>query len=344
MKIGVGNNEDTLSCNRSTTTSGAGLASKIGQTMSRILLESNLDQSQDDIGELMALIDELNAHHDLKQKLSSQSKILRFLNDAGDNKDLKEKNAPVVKDYKREITKAKSEFGKLGFQSKLRLEMKNLMIEPKAKEIVDASRKKLESLQNERDEEIEDFQEEHAEAKYKALQKIKSKFKVQIAIANKAKDEVKKGELEEKQKEEVKKIEKEMQQKSLEAKTKIKERFNEMAQKVTIDAREFVLALLAKKDTSKLVVLDKSSVNMNSGHSPKDDDDPDQQPSIDNIAINFEQPELSKQVKSEQVVNISTSSIKGAVTDKKEKSPVKIDIDLTKPLLVDLEVSKSVSP
>lgn len=85
------------------------------------------------------------------------------------------------------------------------------MIEPKAKEIVDASRKKLESLQNERDEEIEDFQEEHAEAKYKALQKIKSKFKVQIAIANKAKDEVKKGELEEKQKEEVKKIEKEMQ-------------------------------------------------------------------------------------------------------------------------------------
>lgn len=115
MKIGGGNNEDTLSCNRSTTTSGAGLASKIGQTMSRILLESNLDQSQDDIGELMALIDELNAHHDLKQKLSSQSKILRFLNDAGDNKDLKEKNAPVVKDYKREITKAKSEFGKLGF-------------------------------------------------------------------------------------------------------------------------------------------------------------------------------------------------------------------------------------
>ena len=113
MKIG-GRDDDNISCNRSTTTSGAGLASKIGQTMSRILLESNLDQSQDDISELISLIDELNAHHDLKQKLSSQSKILRFLNDAGD-KESKEKNAPVVKDYKREITKAKSEFGKLGF-------------------------------------------------------------------------------------------------------------------------------------------------------------------------------------------------------------------------------------
>ena len=35
--------------------------------------------------------------------------------------------------------------------------MKNLMIEPKAKEIVDESRKKLEALQIERDEEIEEF-------------------------------------------------------------------------------------------------------------------------------------------------------------------------------------------
>ena len=40
---------------------------------------------------------------------------------------------------------------------------------------------------------------------------MKSKYKVQIAIANKAKDEAKKSELEEKQKEEIKKIEKEMQ-------------------------------------------------------------------------------------------------------------------------------------
>jgi hypothetical protein len=35
------------------------------------------------------------------------------------------------------IGTVKSEFGKLGFQSKMRLEMKQLMIDPKVKEIVD---------------------------------------------------------------------------------------------------------------------------------------------------------------------------------------------------------------
>jgi len=43
----------------------------------------------------------------------------------------------LIKDYKVTIGKAKSEFGKLGFQSKMRLEMKQLMIDPKVKEIVD---------------------------------------------------------------------------------------------------------------------------------------------------------------------------------------------------------------
>lgn len=41
----------------------------------------------------------------------------------------------------------------------------------------------MEQLQNQKDEEVEEFMEEHAEVKFKAVQKIKNKFKVQIAIA-----------------------------------------------------------------------------------------------------------------------------------------------------------------
>lgn len=133
----------------------------------------------------MSLIEDLNTHTDLTVKLKSQSKILSFLNDANDGK---QTNAPIVKDYKKEVGRAKSEFGKLGFQSKLRLEMKTMMIDPRVKEIVETQRKKLEELQNQKDEEVEEFMEEHAEVKFKATQKIKNKYKIQIAIATKQND------------------------------------------------------------------------------------------------------------------------------------------------------------
>ena len=119
--------DKTSQGNRSTTTTGGGLASKIGQAMSRILQNSStVDQTQDadDVQELMTLLDELNLHSDLTVKLSNQSKIIKFLNEASDGSNLKKNQGPIVKDYKKEIGKAKSEFGKLGFQSKLRLEMK----------------------------------------------------------------------------------------------------------------------------------------------------------------------------------------------------------------------------
>ena len=45
-------------------------------------------------------------------------------------------------------------------------------------------------------------------------------------------------------------METEMQQKSTEGKNKIKERFNELAQKVNIDVQEFMKALLKKKEVS----------------------------------------------------------------------------------------------
>ena len=105
------------------------------------------------------MIDELNAHHDLGVKLANQSKIIKFLSEASDQvaNPSGAKTAPAVKDYKVTIGKAKSEFGRLGFQSKMRLEMKQLMIDPRVKEIVEQSRQKLDELQQQKDEEIEEF-------------------------------------------------------------------------------------------------------------------------------------------------------------------------------------------
>lgn len=125
---------------------------------------------------MVNLLNELNAHHDLAVKLANQSKIVKFLHEASEMNQGSTpggKAQPAIKDYKVTIGKAKSEFGRLGFQSKMRLEMKQMMIDPKVKEIVDQSRQKLEDLQQQKDDEIEEFLEEHAEAKYKACQKVK---------------------------------------------------------------------------------------------------------------------------------------------------------------------------
>lgn len=65
---------------------------------------------------------------------------MKFLNEASEaatSPGAVSKTTPTVKDYKVTIGKAKSEFGRLGFQSKMRLEMKQMMIDPKVKEIVD---------------------------------------------------------------------------------------------------------------------------------------------------------------------------------------------------------------
>ena len=102
-----------------------------------------MDQTdEDEVTDLVNLLNELNAHHDLTVKLSNQSKIMKFLNEASEANTSPgtAKSTPTVKDYKVTIGKAKSEFGRLGFQSKMRLEMKQMMIDPKVKEIVDQSK------------------------------------------------------------------------------------------------------------------------------------------------------------------------------------------------------------
>lgn len=66
-------NDETLSCNKSTTTTGGGLASKIGVAMSRILTANpnNVDDNDEEVADLIELIDELNSNADLAVKLSS---------------------------------------------------------------------------------------------------------------------------------------------------------------------------------------------------------------------------------------------------------------------------------
>lgn len=51
----------------------------------------------------------------------------------------------------------------------------------------------------------------------------------------------------------MKKVETGMQERGVEGKNKIKERFNELAKKVTIDTSEFVKHLLKKKEMKKLL-------------------------------------------------------------------------------------------
>jgi len=69
-------NDDSTSQNRSTTTQGGGLANKIGLAISRILSSSSkLDETDDDVADLVSLVSELNLHSELTVKLSSTNKI-----------------------------------------------------------------------------------------------------------------------------------------------------------------------------------------------------------------------------------------------------------------------------
>lgn len=126
------------------------------------------------------MINELNSHSDLAQKLSSQSKICKLL-----EKDSKEGNETKdsIKKVEEEINRQKNEFGKLGFLSKTKLGMKNIDIDPRVREIMGECKQKLETLKQEKDEELEDFLDEHAENKFKATMEIKKKFKLKIAFA-----------------------------------------------------------------------------------------------------------------------------------------------------------------
>lgn len=82
--------QDSLSAGlRSTTTVGGGLANRISQTISRILMnKSNCEQTDEDVVELENILNEINQHQDLTVKLSSTSKIVKILYDNNPEKDV----------------------------------------------------------------------------------------------------------------------------------------------------------------------------------------------------------------------------------------------------------------
>lgn len=83
-------NDDSTSLNRSTSTQGGGLANKIGLAISRILSSSSrIDETDDDVADLVSLVTELNHHSELAVKLSSTNKISKIL---GEVKETPEKD------------------------------------------------------------------------------------------------------------------------------------------------------------------------------------------------------------------------------------------------------------
>lgn len=68
-------------------TRGGGIASKMALAISRIVKSGQNERLEDDeeIRDLINLIEDLNSHSDLTEKLTNQSKISLFLQKAGAN-------------------------------------------------------------------------------------------------------------------------------------------------------------------------------------------------------------------------------------------------------------------
>jgi len=70
---------------------GGGLANRISQTISRILMnKSNCENTDEDVAELESILNEINQHQDLTVKLSSTSKVVKILYENNTDKDLKQ--------------------------------------------------------------------------------------------------------------------------------------------------------------------------------------------------------------------------------------------------------------
>lgn len=66
--------------------------------------------------------------------------------------------------------------------------MRKITLDPRIISLLNECHDRLTKLQSERDEEIEEFMEEHAETKFRSFQEIKKRYTVKIAFATKAKE------------------------------------------------------------------------------------------------------------------------------------------------------------
>lgn len=73
----------------------------------------------------------------------------------------------------------------MNFRSKIKLELKQQAIDPRVREILEECKEKLEKLMEEKDAEIDEFMESHAELKFKKNQEIKKRYQIKIKLAEK---------------------------------------------------------------------------------------------------------------------------------------------------------------
>lgn len=241
-----------ISLNESSLSRGGGIASKIGLAMSRIVQSGQNERLEDDeeIRDLINLIEDLNSHSDLTEKLTHQSKISLFLQKVGAQSNA---GQPVKKDYRAQVSDAKQQFG--GLQSKLRLEMKALMFDPQVKEIVDASRNNLEKLHKERDAEMKQFEAEQTKIKVEKIAQVEKLFKLKIKLAEKADDSAKMQQVMEQKNAAMDKAGAEFMESKEEEAAKIKAKYDELAKNIKIDSKSLISALLRKKEVSFPIIL-----------------------------------------------------------------------------------------
>lgn len=129
---------------------GTGIASRFSLALSRVIESPtpNVDlQSDDDIVEILQLVQELNQHQDLTVKLNNQSKICNI-------------------------------FKKGGKSTAKKIDQK--FLDPQIQQVLDKCRIELEKLQEQKEQAVEEFLEEHTESRIMGIKKLQKELKLQL--------------------------------------------------------------------------------------------------------------------------------------------------------------------
>jgi phage-related protein len=188
---------------------GNGIASRFSVALSRVIdtpAPSADLQCDEDIAEIVQLVNELNQHQDLTVKLNNQSKICNIF----------KKN--------KQINLMNKKF-----------ESKNL--DPQLQEILDKCRLELEALQEQKEEAIDEFLEQHTEERLMAIKKLE---KLQKQYLEEIGDEAVKATKIEQNEESLEQTKKEYNDKKNQGLNEIKNKYNLLCQKVNVDTNKFV--------------------------------------------------------------------------------------------------------
>ena len=220
---------------RSNQSIGGGLASRFSLALSKIMDKfegQDAGNDDEDIGEIIQLVDELNGHSDLTIKLNNQSKICNIFSKSG-------KTA----------------------QAKKKIETKEL--DPEILQILEANRKELERLQEEKESAIEEFLDEHTTERMMNQKKIEKEYKKKLAEFEKEQNENDDGE------DKTEMIEKFKNENAAELKgaielfksqqsdikvaglNEIKNKFNILSQQVKLDSKQFLRLIQKKSELDK---------------------------------------------------------------------------------------------